>query len=181
MKLLLTSPHRIAIQQTKTLLEAEGVSTLIEGDDRASLAGVVPAQDCWLKLFVLDESQFDQAQAILNASTGSDVKGRWRCPTCGEFIETRFAACWRCASPSADQEQQPNVQQGVRWLVRMLSLVLIIVGALGLLVSVFAPWLVDVDALQCAGALVAGAVGYYGVSCCLVPRSPGERGTRLSR
>jgi len=83
----------------KDLLENQGISCEIRGEDRASLGpGLTPPADNWPELWVIDESKIEQARQIIQESLESpEVPApAWSCPGCHEQVDGQFSECWNC-------------------------------------------------------------------------------------
>ncbi|PLX89303.1 MAG: hypothetical protein C0619_11590 [Desulfuromonas sp.] len=82
----------------KTVLAKEGIACLLKNVDLAVAMGEIPMTECFPELWVIDEEMFPRAKLLLDGwlnSAGSDA-GPWQCPTCQEWLEGHFGACWSC-------------------------------------------------------------------------------------
>ena len=61
-------------------------------------AGEVTPSVAWPELWVMDDSDFKQAQVIVNEELRTRTKHHphWKCPKCGEQLEGQFNVCWKC-------------------------------------------------------------------------------------
>ena len=97
----------------QTVLESHGLHCLIKNEFLGGAVGELPPNECWPELWILDDTKYDEAIAIVSAAAldnAVDVEGRWRCPNCDEELEGQFTDCWQCgtgrpetADRSADQ------------------------------------------------------------------------------
>ncbi|MDY6911223.1 MAG: DUF2007 domain-containing protein [Chloroflexota bacterium] len=100
MKRVYSSQGITIVHHFMNILENEGIACLIKNEDLLRAAGGLPLLDCWPELWITDDSQYEQAQAIIEkavygqTSTGST----WKCPGCGEEHESQFSDCWNCGT-----------------------------------------------------------------------------------
>lgn len=90
----------------KTLLEAEGISSLIRNE---SLLKGQATTDGHPSVWILDDSQFEMAASItsryINDEGSPGIKGHsWKCPKCRELLDPQFTTCWQCGT------DRPEVQ-----------------------------------------------------------------------
>jgi hypothetical protein len=89
----------------KGLLEVEGMSAIVRGEDLFAARGGAPViPETCPSVWVLDETHFERARQLATAySRGEGPKGIrgtvWRCPRCGEALEPQFTECWQCGTP----------------------------------------------------------------------------------
>jgi len=91
------------VGHVRNVLESHGIACIVKNDYLAGAAGELPPTECWPELWVLDDSRFEEALAIVSAASLESLnlvgpESRWRCPTCGEELEGQFTDCWRCGS-----------------------------------------------------------------------------------
>lgn len=88
------------------ILAVEGIATTIRNDRLSSALGEIPFTECFPELWVLDDTQLEKAQQILQhyLSTGDTLHPAWVCPNCGETVDGVFTSCWNCdhSSPSPE-------------------------------------------------------------------------------
>ena len=90
------------------LLEVEGIDAVIRGDDMVPLqGGSLFHLETRPSIWVLDDDTGRCARAIEIADEyaarkhtppETDVRGGWRCRSCGETIEEQFTVCWSCGA-----------------------------------------------------------------------------------
>lgn len=89
----------------KTLLEAEGIPSLIRNE--SLLQGQATA-DGYPSVWIVDDSQLEAAETIasryMSGEGSSCTQGRpWKCPKCGELHDRQFAACWQCGADRPEE------------------------------------------------------------------------------
>lgn len=103
MQPLYSSLNLHEIYHLKNLLEAAGVRCLIKNELLSRLAGEIPFTECAPQLWLLDERDLDRAMRVVSDfGRGAAAGPPWRCPSCGETLESQFSACWHCGT-----ERQP--------------------------------------------------------------------------
>lgn len=83
----------------RNMLENEGIRCEILRDHLLGTIGGLPPVECWAELWVLDDSQLDQARYIVEKSMEGAQEGTddaWTCGGCGEEVEAQFMECWKC-------------------------------------------------------------------------------------
>ena len=104
MKRVLSGDSLVEIGHMKNLLEQQGIRCLIKNEQLAGALGEIPFIDCWPELWVLADSQADEAlRLIAEHRQAARVASPWRCKHCGEAIEGQFTVCWQCGSPREDE------------------------------------------------------------------------------
>jgi hypothetical protein len=83
------------VHHAKNLLAAEGIRAVVKNEMLSSAMGELPPSECQAELWILNESEFQKAQAILlhQNHEGPD----WTC-SCGETLGGQFTQCWRCGA-----------------------------------------------------------------------------------
>jgi hypothetical protein len=88
----------------KDLLEAQGIDAQVRGEALFGMRGEAPVTpDTLPSVWVLERSQAEEALTIIAAYRRGDGRASasgqpWRCPRCGEELESQFTACWKCGS-----------------------------------------------------------------------------------
>jgi len=88
----------------RTLLEAEGISSIIRNE---FLLRGQASPDGHPSVWILDDCQFELAASIasryINNEGSPDLQGHsWKCPKCGEVLESQFTTCWQCGTDRFD-------------------------------------------------------------------------------
>ena len=88
----------------KGVLEARGIRAEVRGEALWGTRGEIPlTPDTLPTVWVLDNRQAPEAVSIVEEySSAAPVSGReaqgWRCPACGEPVESQFSECWKCGA-----------------------------------------------------------------------------------
>ncbi len=104
MKKIFSSQNPMIIHHMKNLLELEGIHAVVRNENLSTALGSIPATECWVELWVLDENREAEARDIIRKEKESEDKSMawtWRCPYCGENIEGQFTDCWQCGEPKS--------------------------------------------------------------------------------
>lgn len=85
----------------KHLLEHDDIDCLVRGEHLAAAAGGVAPIDAWVELWVLNEADADEAQAVITQMITDDsdeTDEAWICPMCIEWREGQYSHCWKCGA-----------------------------------------------------------------------------------
>ena len=95
MKRVFSSFNLQLVHHARNLLTAEGIRAVVKNEILSSAMGELPPAECQAELWILNESDFQKAQAILHYQNheGPD----WTCG-CGETLGGQFTQCWRCGA-----------------------------------------------------------------------------------
>jgi len=100
-----SAQHPTEAHLLKGILASYGILSEVRGESLFSVRGEVPlTPETEPSVWIVDESQFDDAKAILKEYENSDIldgsdKELWICRYCGEDSEGQFAVCWNCGRP----------------------------------------------------------------------------------
>ena len=99
-----SSEDRVNVHHLRNVLEAAGVQCLVKNDSLFTLAGEIPAVECWPELWLLDESMLNKAESVIQdqSAKARGINASWQC-ACGELNEGQFTECWRCGSELIEQ------------------------------------------------------------------------------
>lgn len=94
---IFTSPSMPTIYNIKNILENNGIESVVKGDKRYSGIGELPPTECWIELWLIDESKKEEAAKLIDKINNEKQEGeKWKCPKCGELLEPQFEICWNC-------------------------------------------------------------------------------------
>ncbi|HIE91329.1 MAG TPA: DUF2007 domain-containing protein [Acidobacteria bacterium] len=102
-----TADNGMDAHMLKALLEQEGISAVVRGDDVVPLqGGALFRMEVRPSVWVFDDDRRDRAQALADeygrgAAPSSSDDVTWDCP-CGESVEAQFSECWSCGRSRAD-------------------------------------------------------------------------------
>ena len=106
MKKVYGSHDPIQIAQLRSLLEASHIACITRNDFLQGGAGELPVMECWPELWVIENFQHEQAQALVDAFLHTASPGSpWICAQCDEAIDAPFSQCWRCGYERPAWEQ----------------------------------------------------------------------------
>jgi hypothetical protein len=88
----------------KGVLETRGIRAEVRGEALWGTRGEIPlTPDTLPTVWVLDDLQAPEAVRIVEeysssaSASGLEAQG-WRCPVCGEQLESQFSECWKCGA-----------------------------------------------------------------------------------
>ena len=93
------------IGHLKNVLATFNIECITKNYELSSAAGELPPIECWPELWVVDDHQQAEAEAILKKTLAplKSVKKSWYCAGCGEEIEGQFSECWKCGRSRGDE------------------------------------------------------------------------------
>lgn len=86
------------VGQFQSVLEAAGIRTLLKNQYVSSVLGEIPFVEALPELWVLEDGDFEQAQALIQGILMTHVEGQpdWICAECAAEVGAVFTHCWRC-------------------------------------------------------------------------------------
>ena len=97
---LYTHENRMILYNVKNLLQEAGIETVVRNEFAGGGVGDLPAFDTWPELWLEDESQLEQARAVLGKLERGARDAEWVCRACREPNHESFQICWRCGRPA---------------------------------------------------------------------------------
>ncbi len=89
----------------ESILNSHGIATTIQNQDVSSLSGEVPYAAAFPELWVLEDSTYDQAIALLkdyhDGASQNASRPDWTCANCSESVPGSFDSCWHCGRDRA--------------------------------------------------------------------------------
>lgn len=84
------------------LLTAEGIESVIQGEDLFGMRGELPLTNDSLPSIWVSEENYERArELVLDFEEGENASAdgaSWVCPECGEELESQFTTCWNCGT-----------------------------------------------------------------------------------
>jgi hypothetical protein len=96
MKKLITNENPFIVANIRELLEQAEIRCSIKNEFASSGSGELPHFDTWPELWILDENDWDRAQAILTEIRDNSWDEEWTCNYCQEKNANSFDYCWNC-------------------------------------------------------------------------------------
>ena len=104
MKQVYVAAHPLDAELVKGFLESHGIEAVVRGDAVFALRGEVPmTTDTLPTVWVVDDGAVARARALIDEhhrgpESGSEKTASWKCPKCGEPLESQFTTCWQCGA-----------------------------------------------------------------------------------
>ena len=104
MKKVYSSQDPLAVANLRNLLLQEGIETEVQTPFLAAASGDLPFTECWSQLWVVDDENLERAEELIQEALKPHpgTSKPWRCPRCGEPVESQFDACWKCGATQPD-------------------------------------------------------------------------------
>ena len=94
-----SSQNATEIHNLANVMKDHGIECEIHGENLSAAVGELPAIECWVELWILDESMQDAARKIIAEGSGPPGEA-WTCRKCGESVGGEFSQCWNCQAPA---------------------------------------------------------------------------------
>jgi hypothetical protein len=98
MKMVYSNESQFLVNNTKNLIEAEGIKTFIKNEFSQGAMGEVSVFDAWPELWVFDDNDLPRALAIAELAQNTTHEADWVCRNCSEKNPASFDLCWHCQS-----------------------------------------------------------------------------------
>ncbi len=93
MKYLYSHANRLLVDNARNLVALAGIETTYRNEFAGGATGEVAPGDTWLELWLIDESRYEEALALIHRqASGAD----WVCVQCEEHNDPSFDYCWQC-------------------------------------------------------------------------------------
>ncbi|MBN2143822.1 MAG: DUF2007 domain-containing protein [Candidatus Aureabacteria bacterium] len=92
-----------------SFMQKEDIPIEIRFKNLQSLRGPVPFVDTDPEIWILNDEDFEKASALLKEFLKPQVDPNlksWKCPNCGEQIESQYDACWHCGTEIKQEENK---------------------------------------------------------------------------
>lgn len=100
MKMVYTAENRFLVNNAKNIVEGTGIEVMLKNEFAQGSAGDLAPFDTWLELWVVNDADFDVAQAMLDDAFKNAHTTPWFCPKCKEENDASFELCWNCQAES---------------------------------------------------------------------------------
>lgn len=101
MKKIYSTDDRVNAGHLQSILEENGIRTLIKNQSLSGAIGELPPIECWPEIWIIDDEDFERANDLIQAFSPPLAKRSpdWKCE-CGEKVEGQFLTCWNCGRAS---------------------------------------------------------------------------------
>lgn len=96
MKLIYTHENIVLVQNARSLLEHNGINTILKNEFASGAAGDLVPAETWPELCLLDHNDTEAALALLKSLTDDTEGADWTCGNCQEINGAMFESCWNC-------------------------------------------------------------------------------------
>jgi hypothetical protein len=95
MRRLITAPNLAIATLWADMLTQGGFDASVQRAYASSIAGEIPPDQCLPEVWVMDDTQYAAARALLDQLRRGQHR-HWICPACHEHVDGPFEQCWNC-------------------------------------------------------------------------------------
>ncbi len=96
MKLIYTHENRFLVANAHNILEQAGIRVVWKNEFASSAIGEIAPFDTWPELWVVEDTDYEQAIDILSNAFNTPSAPEWQCAQCNEQNAAAFEICWNC-------------------------------------------------------------------------------------
>ena len=96
MKLVYTHENRFLVANAHNILEQAGIRVVWKNEFASSAIGEISPFDTWPELWVLNDTDYDQAIQVIANALSTPNSPEWECGHCHENNDAAFDLCWNC-------------------------------------------------------------------------------------
>ena len=96
MKLVYTHPNIIVVSQARSVLEFSGIKCVLRNEYASGAIGELAPIDAWAELWVINDTDCDRAESLIEESHTSIQEAEWKCAECANLNPATFDLCWHC-------------------------------------------------------------------------------------
>lgn len=96
MKLIYTNENAFLVNNIKNLLQQASIEVMLKNEFASGGAGDLSPFDTWPELWLINDSDFENANQIIDSSISKPGSKDWICEQCGESNDASFDFCWSC-------------------------------------------------------------------------------------
>lgn len=94
---LTRAPTLMLAQHWKNLLDQARIPAEVHNQHLQGAMGDIPFDQCGPEIWIERESDRELAMRLIGLADGAAEPAlAWRCPSCEEWLEPQFSACWHC-------------------------------------------------------------------------------------
>ena len=98
MKLIYTHQNNIMVESVRSLLDYEGIETMLKNEYASGATGDLAANETWPEVWVVNERHYKKAAEIVEELLSKKKGPDWFCRKCKEKNADTFELCWSCQS-----------------------------------------------------------------------------------
>jgi len=96
MKMVFSHENSFVVNNIKNLLESQGINSFIKNEFAQGAVGEISAFDAWPEVWIHNDSDVENAIAMITSLQSSQKSADWLCKHCAEKNDASFDYCWQC-------------------------------------------------------------------------------------
>lgn len=105
MKLVYTHENRFLVGNAQNILEQAGIRVVWKNEFSSGAIGEISPFDTWPELWVVEDTDYQQAINILSNAFNTSTAPEWQCTQCHEHNDAAFETCWNCQTEKVELAQ----------------------------------------------------------------------------
>lgn len=98
LRLVYTHPNIALVTQAQSLIEHAGIECALRNEYAAGAIGELAPISAWPEVWIIDDRNFEEAVAVVQASQRDVSESDWQCSRCANANPGTFESCWHCGS-----------------------------------------------------------------------------------
>jgi len=96
MKKVYTDQNITLVANVKNIVEEAGLDCVLRNEFISGGMGELPYVDVWPELWVVEDSDYERACALIKDAFSERPGVEWVCRSCHERNDGSFEICWNC-------------------------------------------------------------------------------------
>lgn len=95
--LIFSHENPMIVANIRNILDSARIEVVIKNEFAGGAVGELSAFDAWPEIWLVNERDQSQAEALINESQRQSQSPDWFCRYCKEPNDASFEICWNCS------------------------------------------------------------------------------------